>query len=66
MKDGLEKYEGLLDWHKDPDGITEKLFFNYHYPCSSFVVISPNGNYLSYFGEFGKEYVWNAINIVSE
>ena len=66
VKDGLEKYEGLLDWHKDPDGITEKLFFNNHYPCSSFVVISPNGNYLSYFGEFGKEYVWNAINIVSE
>ena len=65
-KEGLEKYDGILNWHKDPDGLTEKLFFKYHYPCSSFVVISSDGEYVSYFGEFSKEYVWNAINLVSE
>lgn len=65
-KEGLEKYEGLMDWHKDPDGLTEKLFFEYHYPCSSFVVISPNGEYVSYFGEFGKTFVWNAVNLISD
>jgi hypothetical protein len=65
-KEGLEKYEGVIKWYKDPDGLTEKLFFKYHYPCSSFVVISSSGEYVSYFGEFSKEYVWNAINLVSE
>lgn len=65
-KEGLEKYEGLMDWHKDPDGLTEKLFFEYHYPCASFVVISPNGEYVSYFGEFGKTFVWNAVNLISD
>ena len=65
-KEALEKYDGILNWHKDPDGLTEKLFFKYHYPCSSFVVISSDGEYVSYFGEFSKEYVWNAINLISE
>lgn len=65
-KEGLEKYNGVLHWHKDPDSLTEKLFFKYHYPCSSFVVISSDGEYVSYFGEFSKEYVWNAINLISE
>ena len=65
-KEALEKYDGILNWHKDPDGLTEKLFFKYHYPCSSFVVISSDGEYISYFGEFSKEYVWNAINLISK
>ena len=65
-KEALEKYDGILNWHKDPDGLTEKLFFKYHYPCSSFVVISSDGEYVSYFGEFSKEHVWNAINLISE
>ncbi len=56
--DGLKKYEGILNWKKDPKGIIEKLFFKHHYPCSSFVVISKDGKYFSRFGEFGKEYVW--------
>lgn len=58
--DGLEKQDGGLTWHKDPEGIVERLFFEYHYPCSSFVVISKDGNYISYFGEFAKDYVWEA------
>lgn len=65
-KEGLEKYNGVLHWHKDPDSLTEKLFFKYHYPCSSFVVISSDGEYVSYFGEFSKEHVWNAINLISK
>jgi len=64
--DGLEKYDGVLTWHKDPEETVERLFFEYHYPCSSFVVISKDGNYISYFGEFGKEYVWEATQIMSE
>jgi len=65
-KDGLEKYDSLLTWHKDPEGKVEKLFFEYHYPCSSFVVISKDGNYISYFGEFAKEYVWEATRLMNK
>ena len=64
--DGLEKYSGILNWKKDPEKTIERLFFEYHYPCSSFVVISKNGDYTSYFGEFGKEYVWEATQIMNK
>lgn len=64
--DGLKKYDGILDWKKDLDGIIERLFFKYHYPCSSFVVISKEGDYISYFGEFGKKYVWEATQLMSK
>ena len=53
-------------WIKDPEQIVETLFFKKHYPCSSFVVISEKGDYISYFGEFPKEYVWNAMKILSD
>ncbi len=64
--DGLEKSEKILDWHKDPKGTIERLFFKHHYPCSSFVVISKNGSYLSYFGEVLKENVWKATQLMNE
>lgn len=64
--DGLETYHGILTWHKDPENTIERLFFEYHYPCSSFVVISKNGDYISYFGEFGKGYVWEATEIMNK
>lgn len=49
---GLEKYEGILSWIPDPDGIFKEKFFKFPYPCKSFVVISPKGNYRAIFGEF--------------
>lgn len=48
----------LLNWHKDPQGIVERLFFPYHFPCGSFVGISKNGRYFSVYGEYGKSAVW--------
>jgi len=64
--EGLDKYDDFIIWHKDPQGIVENLFFKYHYPCSSFVVISKDGNYISYFGEFPKDYVWKAAKKMSK
>lgn len=49
---GLEKYRGIHEWAADPDGLFEKLFFQYPYPCGSFVVVSPNGNYRGILGEY--------------
>ena len=64
--DGLQKYNGILNWNKDPKGTIERIFFKYHYPCKSFVVISKDGEYISYFGEFGKEYVWEATQLMNK
>ena len=64
--DGLQKYNGILNWNKDPEKTIESLFFEYHYPCSSFVVISKDGDYISYFGEFGYKYVWEATQIMNK
>jgi hypothetical protein len=50
--EGLERYAGIINWHKDPKGLIENTFFNYHYPCGSYVIISPSGRYTSGFGEF--------------
>ena len=56
--EGLGKYDGVVDWYKDPEGIIETTFFKHHYPCGSFVVISKDGEYVSGFGEYGhtKDY----------
>lgn len=49
---GLEKYQGIQQWTADPDGLFENQFFSFHYPCESFVVISPKGKYRAILGEY--------------
>ncbi|WP_127845305.1 hypothetical protein [Psychroflexus aestuariivivens] len=61
---GLDKYGDLLNWKKDPEGTIERLFFERHYPCSSFVVVSKDGYYISYFGEFWFASVLKATQIL--
>uniref|UniRef100_UPI00404B2E91 hypothetical protein n=1 Tax=Gelidibacter sp. TaxID=2018083 RepID=UPI00404B2E91 len=51
----------VLTWYEDKNHVIENLFFKYHYPCSSYVIISKKGYYHSQFGEFGKESVWKAM-----
>jgi hypothetical protein len=57
--------DGFKEWIKDPEQTIERLFFKRHYPCSSFVVISEKNEFISYFGEFSKEYVWKAVEIIT-
>ncbi|MBA9079616.1 hypothetical protein [Rufibacter quisquiliarum] len=52
---GLENKRSGATWHKDPEQVIEKTFFKYHYPCGSYVILAPNGKYISYFGEFMQE-----------
>ena len=60
--DGLYgRNDGHKDWIKDPQEIIEKLFFTRHYACSSFVVISEQGRYMSHFGESSQENIWKAV-----
>ncbi|WP_299118949.1 hypothetical protein [uncultured Winogradskyella sp.] len=58
--------DGFKEWIKDPEQTVERLFFNRRYNCSSFVVISDKSDFISYFGEFTKEYVWKAVEILTD
>jgi hypothetical protein len=49
---GLEKYVGIHTWIPDPEGVFATHFFQFPYPCKSFVVISPKSNYRAILGEF--------------
>lgn len=49
---GLEKYQGIIEWIPDPDAIFKQNFFQFPYPCGSFVVISPEGNYRAILGGY--------------
>ncbi len=55
-----------VDWRKDKNQLVENLFFEFHYPCSSAVVIDNEGNYISYFGEFGKQTIWKIAKEISK
>lgn len=55
-----------VKWTKDTDQIVEKLFFKFHYPCFSSVVIDKKGNYISYYGEFGKREIWEMSSELSK
>lgn len=51
-------YQKKKGWKKDRNQFIEKMFFKYHYPCSSCVVIDSKGNFIANYGEFGKQTVW--------
>ena len=57
--DGLTTKEDI-DWKKDPNGLIENLFFNYHYGCESFVIINKE-KYLAFFGEYGHNQVTESL-----
>ncbi|MEH6537492.1 MAG: hypothetical protein V7719_13930 [Psychroserpens sp.] len=43
-----------INWQQDKNQFIEKLFFEYHYLCNSFLIINNStGNYISIFGESG-------------
>jgi hypothetical protein len=55
---GLSRYRDLIEWYPDVQHCIEKTFFKWHYPGGSVVVIHPNGNFYSYFGEYGQQQVF--------
>ncbi|WP_412985480.1 hypothetical protein [Pontimicrobium sp. IMCC45349] len=63
---GLKKHEGIIPWKKDFENQISELFFKHKYPWLSFVVISKNGDYISRFGEFTLDYVWEATQLMNK
>lgn len=52
-----------LPWFKDPKNIIENTFFQYHYPCSSYVIIYDN-KYRSYFAESSNDQVVDDLKTI--
>ena len=48
---GLKIFRKSIKWLPDLNRKIENNFFKWHYPCNSYVVIRPNGNYFSIRGE---------------
>lgn len=63
---GLKKHKGIIPWKKDPDNQVAELFFKHKYPWLSFLVISKNGDYISFFGEFTLNHLWEATKIMNQ
>ncbi len=61
--EGLELRKKFVPWHLDVDGAVEELFFEYHYPGSSFVVVNTTGEYYAYFGEHAIEHIVDAVKV---
>lgn len=55
--EGLKDNHGLLERYPDSNLLVERTFFKYKYPCGSFVIIKPDGEYYSYFGEYSWDLV---------
>ena len=48
-----------INWIEDSNRIIENLFFPFEFEFGNFVVINSNGNYISYYAEYGKDKVIN-------
>lgn len=53
--EGLKRWDKGVQWQSDNKQIIEDTFFEYHYPCSSYVILHKDGLYYSYFGESWAE-----------
>lgn len=64
-KDSTMKFRsrGPIKWKVDDKDFMKNLFFPYHFPCNSFVVISNNTkNYIAVYGESGGMTVMDVAN----
>ena len=52
-----------VNWQLDENRTVERLFFKYHYPCSSFIILdNESKNYIGWLGEYGDSSVTEALN----
>lgn len=64
--EGLERYKGIITWIPDLNGRVKNYFFPLDYPCGSFVIIRPDGQFISSFGEYSFDYVLECVKQLIE
>jgi len=57
--DNLEYFHSnTINFISDKDKLFEKLFFPYQIPYGNYLIIKPNGLYVTSAGKYGKQHVW--------
>ena len=51
-------HSNTIDFISDKDKLFEKMFFPYQIYYGNYLIIKPNGLYVTYAGEYGKQSVW--------
>ena len=49
--EGISRWDKNRHYFSDENNLIGKIFFEHHYPCSSYVILHRSGTYYSYFGE---------------
>lgn len=60
-KSSVKNFKKKFKWYLDTKQLIEKTFFKYHYPCFSYVIIKPNGNYYTVRGEYNISEIYKKI-----
>lgn len=60
--EGLDVIKEGLDWYKDENNLWQTHFFKHHYPCSSFVIVKPDGHFFLIKGEHNTRQVFIGLN----
>lgn len=61
--EGLDRWNKGIEWKFDKNQVIENTFFEYHYPCSSYVILHKSGKYHAYYGESSNEIRLQNINL---
>lgn len=61
----MSRDEKYANWLPDETQILRRTFFWYDYPCGSYVVIAPNGDFYVQKGEYEIHGIFEAINLVA-
>jgi hypothetical protein len=48
----VKNFDKNFTWFLDKNQIIENAFFPFHYPCFSYIIIKPNGNFYTERGEY--------------
>ena len=55
-----------INWFKEKDNFIKNLFYPFQFSYGNCTIISPNGKFYSYFGEYGPEKVYKGIQTLKK
>ncbi|REH54929.1 hypothetical protein C7448_102462 [Tenacibaculum gallaicum] len=58
----VNNFSDYFSWYPDKESIMEKTFFKFQYPCYSYIIIRPNGNYFTFRGEYYAPEIIGVLN----
>jgi hypothetical protein len=58
---GLGIKKEHLTWYPDKNNLWQSHFFKHHYPCDSFVIVKPDGQFLLVKGEYDTRQVFRGL-----